>query len=56
MSLKEDVKDTVKVFWEMTKEEFDTMNHKLFRIAAGLAGFLIAGAVYFLFLQNFVPF
>ncbi|MBS3054693.1 MAG: hypothetical protein J4431_04100 [Candidatus Aenigmarchaeota archaeon] len=56
MPLKEDVKDTLRIFWQMTKEEFDVMDHKLFRIAAGLAGFLVAGALYFLFLRNFVPF
>ena len=56
MPLKDDIKGTLRVFWQMTNEEFEEMDHKLFRIAAGLAGFLAAGALYFFFLRKFLPF
>ena len=56
MPLSQDVRDMLRIFWEMAKEEFGEMDHKIFRIAAGLAGFLVAGAVYFLFLRDFLPF
>jgi hypothetical protein len=55
MALK-DVKGVIGYFWKDVKEEFRSMDRKLVKIGGGIVGFLVAGAVYFFFFQNFLPF
>lgn len=47
MSRTETVKGVMKTFFWLTKEELDGMDHRLFRIAAGIAGFLIMTSLWF---------
>ena len=55
MSFK-DVKGVFRMFWDMSKEEFQIMDHKLVKITGGIVGFLVAGAIYFFFMRAFLPF
>ena len=56
MSKLEDAKGIMKVFYEMSKEEFGMMDKKLLRISAGVASFIIAGLVWYLLFRNMAPF
>lgn len=51
-----EIRGTLKTLWNMMTEEFDVMDHKLLRIIAGIISFLVAGAIWFFFLRNFLPF
>lgn len=56
MSRLEDAKGIMKVFYEMSKEEFDMMDKKMLRIFAGMASFIVAGLVWYLLFRNMAPF
>lgn len=45
-----------KVFLQDVKEDWNLMDHKLIRIGAGLAGFVLMAAFWYLFLRNTMPF
>ena len=56
MSRTEDLKGILKVFWSLLKEDFDEMDHKLLRIAAGIIGFVISAIFWFYVFRRFSPF
>jgi len=56
MSKLQTVKGILKTFWTMTIEDWDEMDHKLLRIAAGAVGFIIMGLFWFFVLRNISPF
>ncbi len=47
MSMAETAKGVLKTFFAMSKEEFDVMDHKLFRIGAGIIGFVAVTTFWF---------
>ena len=56
MARVETAKGILKTFWAMTLEDWDEMDHKLVRIAAGVIGFTIMGLVLYFFFRNISPF
>ena len=56
MSKIQTIKGILKTFWIMTIEDWDEMDHKLLRIAAGVVGFIIMGLFWFFVLRNISPF
>lgn len=50
-----DVRGIMAMFVTQAKEEFDSMDHKLVRIAGGIVSFVIAGLVWMLFFRGFSP-
>lgn len=52
MSKWEMIKGTFKTFWDMTKEDFEQMDHKLIRIGSMLIGFVIAFLFWFFLLRG----
>lgn len=46
----------LKTFSRMTKEDFDEMDHKLFRIALGVGSFIAMALFWLFFLKSIVPF
>jgi hypothetical protein len=56
MSKVETFKGVMKTFFQMTKEDFNEMDHKLIRIAVGVVGFVAMTLFWFYFLRNIAPF
>lgn len=46
----------LKTFTWMTKEEWDRMDKKFYRLLFGIAGFVAMGLFWFYFLRNLSPF
>ena len=53
MSKIESIKGVVKTFFWLTKEELDSMDHKLARIAFGVIGFATAAMVWYFIFSRF---
>ena len=56
MSKIKGLKEFLKTFWSMTKEDWSETDHKLLRIASGVVGFAIAAFFWFYFFRNIAPF
>ncbi len=56
MSRIETIKGILKMFWAITIEDWDEMDHKLLRIVAGAIGFVIMAAFWYLIFRNVGPF
>ena len=56
MSKVESIKGVLKTFFWLSKEEFDTMDHKMLRIAFGIVGFAVAAAFWYFVFSKFAPF
>jgi len=55
MSKFQTIKGIMKTFFHITKEDWNEMDHKLIRLAAGAAGFIIMALVWFYFLRSISP-
>ncbi len=55
MSKLETIKGITKTLVWLTREELDTMDHKLFRIAAGAITFLAVGAFWYIIFNGTSP-
>jgi phage shock protein PspC (stress-responsive transcriptional regulator) len=56
MSKTETVRGVMATFWQLAKEDWFAMDHKLLRIAAGVGGFTIAALFWYFVLSNIMPF
>ncbi|MCX6819162.1 MAG: hypothetical protein NT129_04155 [Candidatus Aenigmarchaeota archaeon] len=56
MSRLKTVKGIISTLWQMTKEDWNLMDHKLIRILTGVIGFAIATLFWYLFFRNITPF
>ena len=56
MSKIESIKGVLKTFFWLTKEEFDSMDHKMARIAFGVIGFAVAAAFWYFVFSRFALF
>ena len=52
MSRLETILGVLKTFARLTREEWDEMDHKLFRVGAGLIGFLVSAAFWYFFFRG----
>jgi hypothetical protein len=50
------VKGIMTTFWQMAKEDWKLMDHKLIRILMGVVGFVIATLFWYFFFRNITPF
>jgi len=55
MSRFETIKGIMKTFFQIFKEDFSEMDHKLLRIGIGIAGFIVMALFWFYFLRNISP-
>ena len=56
MSKVETVKGVLVTFWQLTKEDWRMLDHKLIRIIAGVVGFTIAALFWYFVIRNMLPF
>ena len=56
MSKIQTIKGILKMFWIVTKEDWDDLDHKLLRIAAGAIGFVVMALVWYFIFRKFTPF
>ncbi len=56
MSKLQTAKGVLKTFWFMTREDWDEMDRKMLRIAAGAIGFIIMAAFWYFLFRNVGPF
>ncbi len=56
MSKVETAKGILKTFWMLTKEDWDELDHKLLRIAAGAIGFAVMALFWYFFFSKIGPF
>ena len=56
MSKTEAIKGTLKVFAGSTKEDWNRMDKKFYRLLFGVIGFTIMGLFWYFFLRNISPF
>ena len=52
MSRLKTIRGVLDTFWQLTKEEWYVMDHKLMRIATGVVGFVIAVLFWYFFFRN----
>ena len=50
------IKGILTTFWQLTKEDWEIMDHKLLRIMAGVVGFTIAALFWYFIVGNIMPF
>ena len=55
MSKTQAVKGILKTFVWLTSEDWNELDHKLYRIAFGTVIFIVAGLFWFYFLRNILP-
>jgi len=56
MGLLNDIKGIFKMFFKMSKEEWDEMDNKLLRISAAVITFVVAALFWFYIFRAFSPF
>jgi hypothetical protein len=56
MSKIETIKGILATFWQLTKEDWTAMDHKLVRVVAGVVGFSIAALFWYFVIRNILPF
>ena len=56
MTMAKDLFGIMKTLVALTKEEFNDMDHKLPRLAMGVASFAAAALFWFYFMRHIVPF
>lgn len=56
MSKVESIKGILKTFFWLTREELDTMDHKLLRVAFGILGFAVAALFWYFVFSRISPF
>lgn len=52
MTITEEIKGTLRVFWEMTKDDFGELDHKAIRILGFAAGVVVTFLVYYFLLMG----
>ncbi|MBI4154206.1 hypothetical protein HY501_02630 [Candidatus Woesearchaeota archaeon] len=55
MSKTQTVKGILKTFVWLTNEDWNELDHKLYRIAFGAVTFIVAGLFWFYFLRHILP-
>lgn len=55
MGKMQSIKNVFKTLAWLTKEEWDEMDHKLFRIGFGVVGFVIMALFWFYFIRTVLP-
>lgn len=56
MSKTEAIKGTFKVFASTTKEDWNRMDKKFYKLLFGAIGFVVMGLFWYFFLRNISPF
>lgn len=56
MSRFDDIIGIFKMLVRLTRDEWDEMDHKFMRLAAGAIGFLLTAAFWYVFFRNSGPF
>ena len=56
MSKIRSVAGVLRTLGHMAKEDFDEMDHKLFRLAVGIGSFVVMGLFWLFFLKSIMPF
>ena len=55
MSKFQTAKGILKTLWQMSKEEFAAMDHKLLRIGAGILSFIVSALLWFYVFRSMNP-
>ena len=56
MSKWQSIKGVFQTFFQISKEDWGEMDHKLLRIASGIIGFAIAAVFWFYLFRHIMPF
>ncbi|MEM7819893.1 MAG: hypothetical protein QXD48_03635 [Candidatus Aenigmatarchaeota archaeon] len=56
MSKYETIKGVLKIFFQLIKEDWDAMDHKLIRITIGAIVFILMALFWLYFLRSITPF